>query len=610
VIDPAQLTSDIVGNAVSLSLPGLLWAAIFLLAFEHGGFSASVGLSRRTFWLLLPGAIASTFANLPLFPIGHDILGIGLSGALFSILVGLLAFQRFAPPALRSIRLFLAGFAALAVGGLAVVLLFSRPWEADLGVLAVVAVVPVAVAALGPSDGSFTHRVAYLLGLTGGVVFLTFLFSAAVPGVGITEGFPQYLLPPVGVGVVAVVLAPALMPGEEGFALPAAFAAGTFGVLVGADVLRQPPLYPGTQAGLYVIGGAGIFDLVYLSGLLALGAAFVAHRMLGRSWAPVGNYTAPNPTPIGRLTRAFRTGVRGDLSGSLNGAALAAREAAAQSRTLLDVPDPPPDRPWQGLPVPGWVVADQANLEASAKAGTSDGKESFRGWLMSRNLVALTTHLNSRRFGSAAQRTVAYGIDLAIVTAPAIVLWAYLAHTIGGGFAAVASSIPYNAAIYGYISVSFLYFVVLERVVGTTPGKWVQGLLVRERGMRPPALLPLLVRNSFRVPTLSVMGIGLGVAVEFLFVQGSSAPVSFGGLPVSLGAVAAGFIALFVLFGVGLLGVIGYLAISATAERQRCGDLLAGTWVVRRATPGRPSGVPTGLAPAPPPPPSVPGSSG
>jgi hypothetical protein len=117
------------------------------------------------------------------------------------------------------------------------------------------------------------------------------------------------------------------------------------------------------------------------------------------------------------------------------------------------------------------------------------------------------------------------------------------------------------------------------------------------------------LRNAFRVPTLTILGVGLGIAIEFLFVLGPTS-VSFGGLPLSLGAATAAVFVAFVLVGVGLLGVIGYIAIAATAERQRCGDLLAGTWVVHRVTPAatsRPVPVP---APTPAPPPTAPGSSG
>jgi RDD family/Protein of unknown function (DUF1614) len=608
VIDLGQLTSDIVGNAVSVALPGILWAAIFLLAFEHGSFSASIGLSRRTFWLLLPGAIASTFGNLPLFPVGDDIVGIGLSGALFSILVGLLAFRAFAPPERRSLGLFAVGYAVLAAAGLGVVLAVRSTVAIDLGVLAVLAAVPLGIGLLSPRPNPTIRPVAFLFGLLGGVAFLTFLFSEAIPGVGITEGFPQYLAPPILAGAIGALAAPLAFRGREALVLPVAFVAGTFGVLLGADILRQPPLYTGATSGLYVIGGAGVFDLVYLSGLLALAVALFAHRLLGRGWTPVGDFAPSRPSPIGRLARSFRSGVRGDLNGSLQESLLATREAAAQTHELYGIAAAPPDRPWQGLPLPGWAFADQANLAASAAAGTTDGRESFRGWLTARYLVQYSNQLNTRRFASAYHRSVAYGIDLLILTVPAFLFLGYLAATIPGGYSGVAGSVAYNAAIYGFISVGFLYFVVSERLWGTTPGKWLEGLEVRERGMRAPTLLPVLVRNSFRVPTLSILGIGAGIVAEFVFVHASPTPVSFGGLFITLGLLNAVFFAIFVILGVGLLGVFGYLAILATAERQRCGDLLAGTWVVRRATPVRPAqAVPVA---APTPRPAAPGSSG
>ena len=604
MIDPGQLANDIAGNAISLALPGLLWAALFLLAFEHGSFAASLGLGRRSFWLLLPGAIACTFADLPFVPISNDLLGISVAGALFPILVGLLSLGFVAPPARRSIRLFLLGFAVLAAASLAVVLAVPKPWETDLAVLAVAVAVPVALVGLAPTRDALTTRIAFLLSLTGSVVVLTFLFSSAVPGVGITENFPEYLIPPVLAGILAVLAAPLFLAGEEALALPVAYVSSTFGVLVGADVLRQPPLYPSTTPGLYIIGGAGISDLVYLSGLLALASAFVAHRLARRGWAPIRGFPEPTPSPAGRLTRAFRAGVRGDLSGSLTAAALASRDSAAQAHVLLGVPVPAPDRPWQGLPVPGWVVADTVNLEASAKAGTSDGRESFRGWLMARSLVQLGNHLGARRFGSPMARSVAFLLDLLIVTAPAAVLWSYLAATAGsGGFGGVLGSVAFNGAIYGYIAAAFLYFVVGETLFGTTVGKWVGGLAVRERELRPPSLLAVLLRNSFKVPALSIIGIGLAIATAFVFVPAASGFYSFGGVPLPLSALAAVFFAGFVVVGVGLIGAIGALTIAATTEHQRVGDLVAGTWVVRvpRAFPA---------SRAPPAVPRAPGSSG
>jgi uncharacterized RDD family membrane protein YckC len=607
VIDPGQLIADITGNAISIALPGLLWAALFLLAFEHGSFAASLGLGRRTFWLLFPGAIACTFADLPIVPVANDILGISFAGALFPILVGLLSLGFVAPPARRSIRLFLIGYAVLAGASLAVVLAVPSPWASDLGVLAVAVAVPAVIVGVARTRDALTARVAFLLLLTGAVVGLTFFFSSAVPGVGITENFPEYLLPPVLAGILAVAAAPLFFPGEEALALPVAFVGSTFGVLVGADVLRQPPLYPSSTPGLYIIGGAGVSDLVYLSGLLALATAVVGHRLARRGWTPVRAMPDAAPTPMGRLTRAFRIGVRGDLSGSLSAAALAARESAAQAHVLLGVAPAPADRPWQGLPVPGWVVADQANLEASATAGTNDGRESFRGWLMARSLVQLGIHLSSRRFGSPMTRSVAFLLDLLVVTVPAVVLWAVLAATVGPtGFVGLLDGVAFNAAIYGYVAAAFLYFVLGETLYGTTVGKWLTGLTVRERELRPPTLIAALLRNSFKVPALTIIGIGLAIATAFLFVPATSGFYSFGGIPLPLTALAALFFAGFVIVGVGLIGAIGALTIAATTERQRVGDLVAGTWVVRVPRPVRISSA----GPPPPAAPRAPGSSG
>ncbi|HLM92166.1 MAG TPA: RDD family protein [Thermoplasmata archaeon] len=604
MIDPGQLTYDILGNAISVVMPGVLWAVLFLCAFEHGPFAESVGLGRRAFWLLLPGAIAATLADLPFLPISNDVLGISLGGALFPLLVAVLAFTPLAPPARRSATVFLGVYGGVAAVALAIVVRFPDAIPSSIGVLVVAALAPVALFVVGRSRGDgLVERVAGLLAVTDGVLFLTFLFSSANPGVGISEGFPQYLIPPIGAGVVFGLAAPQLWPRQEGLALPAAFLAGTFGVLVGADVLREPPLYPSPSAGLYIIGGAGVLDLVYLSGLLAFLVAFAIHTASGRSWAAVGGTSPdpPPPTPVGSLGRAFRRGIDGDLSGSLTEAAHAARAGALQAGVLLSVPPPPAGRPWQGLPVPGWVVSDFANLEATAAAGSSDGRESYRGWLTARLLVGISVELGSQRLATAGSRTIAFLIDLALVTAPAALLWAVLAVHSTGGLQGTISSVPYNAAIYGYISLAFVYFVVSETVYGTTVGKRLCGLSVRQRQLGAPRLSAILVRNAFRLPVVSVVGVVLGAAVAILVASLTPSSVAVDGFTLPAGIFATVSLLVATALGVGLLGIVGFLTISVTSERQRWGDLAAGTWVVRE--PIRTS-VGPGAVPAPGPGPS------
>ncbi len=597
MIDPGQLVFDITGNAISVALPAVLWAVLFLCAFEHPAFAESVGLGRRAFWLLLPGAAAATLADLPLLPVSNDVLGISLGGAVFPIVVAILALGRVAPPVRRSATVFLGTYGVVAFAGLAVVVAFPAAVPSTVGVVLLAALAPVALFLLGRGrrDGLVEH-VAGLLALTDGVMVLTFLFSYAVAGQGISEGFPQYLMPPVLAGLIVFLAAPWLLRGAEALALPLAYIAGTFGVVVGADVLHEPPLYPSSTPGLYVIGGAGILDLVYLSGLLAFATAYGLHHALGRSWDPVPGAPAqsPPPTPTGQLGRSFREGVDGDFAGSLSGAALAARSGAREAALLLQVPPAPPDRPWQGLPVPGWVVSDQANLDAAAAQGTSNGRESYRGWLTARSLVGISLDLTRRRFATAGVRTWAFLVDLVIVTLPAILLWVYLARVTPGGLNGVLDSIAYNAVVYGYISLAALYFVLAEWLFGTTAGKRLFGLVVRQRQLRPPDLFSSLVRNAFRIPLLSVVGVAVASAVALLVVSSLPANVSFEGFPLPAGLLAALTLLVGTTLAVGMLGLIGYLGIVATAERQRLGDLAAGTWVVRAAT-----GTSASPAPAP-----------
>ncbi|MGP8075616.1 MAG: RDD family protein [Thermoplasmata archaeon] len=621
MVDPIQLTNDILSDSISLALPGLLWAALFLVAWEHAPFAESIGFGRRSFWLLLPGALLGSFAILPFAPVSTDWVAVSFAGAIFPLLVGLLAFGRAAPPRSRSLTRFLTlltvegGLLFLLVlpatarfsNGLATLFGVSNYVGNEVAVLLGATAVCAVVGAWALTSGdALARRVAFLVTLTSTVLVLTFVASSAIPGLGIEEAFPFFLVPPVAVGLVAAVLADRVFPGEEGFAIPAAFLASTFGVLLGADLLRQPPLYGSGPSGLYTIGGAGVLDLVYLSGLLGFAAAYLGYRATVGGFAPVGPpLPPPAPSPLSRLLRAFRSGLDGRLSDSLSESAAASRSAAEQTRQLLGLGPSVDGRPWQDLPVPGWIVSDQANLDAAARAGTQDGREGFRSWLTARWLVLIARDIGLRRFAPVGARIAAFLIDLALVTAPAIALWAAILLAMPGGLTDALSNIGFNAAIFGFVAAAFLYFVLLETFGGATLGMRLLGLEVRERLSGSPSGLSALVRNSTVLPLLTVVGIGLAIALAFGLKSGATASLTLAGVALPTGFLALVGVLAFVLGGVAILGAGGIAFIAATSERQRLGDLWAGTWVVRRA-PSAPSGAaevrPEEAPRAPPPP--------
>jgi uncharacterized membrane protein len=100
------------------------------------------------------------------------------------------------------------------------------------------------------------------------VLVTTLVFASArpVPGVGIVT---PALLPPAGAAAAALLLG--------GHTIAAvAYVAGTFGTLVGADVLNLPRIRS-LQAPVVSIGGAGTFDGVFLTGLAAVLLASLWH---------------------------------------------------------------------------------------------------------------------------------------------------------------------------------------------------------------------------------------------------------------------------------------------------------------------------------------------
>ncbi len=103
--------------------------------------------------------------------------------------------------------------------------------------------------------------------ISGGVVLLAigvqsavcYAFSRPIPGLGV--GMP-ILIAPIAAAIIAVTLAPEA-------SAPLAYICGTLGVLVGADLFRLKDVR-GLGSPIASIGGAGTFDGVFITGLVAV----------------------------------------------------------------------------------------------------------------------------------------------------------------------------------------------------------------------------------------------------------------------------------------------------------------------------------------------------
>jgi uncharacterized membrane protein len=105
--------------------------------------------------------------------------------------------------------------------------------------------------------------------VTAAVAAVCYWLSRPIPGVGIAE---PIFVPSVATAVVASLI-------SRGHAAPLAYIGGSFGTLIGADLLNLGNIR-GLGAPVASIGGAGIFDGIFLIGIIS-----VLIASLSRSWS-------------------------------------------------------------------------------------------------------------------------------------------------------------------------------------------------------------------------------------------------------------------------------------------------------------------------------------
>jgi uncharacterized membrane protein len=108
----------------------------------------------------------------------------------------------------------------------------------------------------------FQHSELHLLEILQGIFFVSlvsFFFSRPIRGIGI--GMP-ILIAPLSAALIAILLNPDA-------SAPLAYISGTMGVLIGADLLRLKDIRK-LGAPFAAIGGAGTFDGIFITGIVAV----------------------------------------------------------------------------------------------------------------------------------------------------------------------------------------------------------------------------------------------------------------------------------------------------------------------------------------------------
>lgn len=111
-----------------------------------------------------------------------------------------------------------------------------------------------------------------LIGITI-VAYITYTVTRAEEGVGIVADVPLAFAPALAAGLYSI----SVFWVDINKAAPLAYVSGVLGTLIGADVFRLGEALgfdaPEEGFALLSIGGANIFDMVYLTGIIAVGIA-------------------------------------------------------------------------------------------------------------------------------------------------------------------------------------------------------------------------------------------------------------------------------------------------------------------------------------------------
>jgi uncharacterized membrane protein/uncharacterized RDD family membrane protein YckC len=579
MVDGITITLDVVETSVYFVAPGLLWLFVFLLAYSDDELARGSGFGRITFWLLLPAALLGEFANVLIFGLRSDLLAVNVGGGLVPVLLAVWLLLQVAPGGRRAVTSILVAMAVGSVGALLAYLWLSGPLLYVV-VAASTAIPAVALYVASPRfrlDGSEVAPVAAsIVGLFAATVLLTALTTSTIPGVGIVSAFPEYLIVPTAIGAATPLLLRRRFGESLAPCLAIAYASVTLGVLVGADVLHQPPLYANGPGALYAIGGAGLLDLLYLSGQLSLLGSYGAVRYLQRN-AGVRRREAPGPSsPMRRMRHAWYLGLEGEFQASLQEAQRGSVEAVATLRRLAGLRPADPSNPWEGIGAPPWVALDQTNLDAVARRPGTPGREAYRGWLTARALVGVAHFLGSRYRASSRARCNAFAFDLAVLALLTAAGDLLVLYPLRQSLDQLVNGIPLNAIVVAPVGWGLLYFVIMEGWFGATLGKWYFGLTVTSRLGTPAGFRSILIRNLPRIVPLSLVAYGLafGTAVA-LHPRGGPFTSGFGGAAAYELALSAGIMA-----GMALTTLVSVACIATTEEGQRIGDLLADTWVL------------------------------
>jgi len=285
-----------------------------------------------------------------------------------------------------------------------------------------------------------------------------------VTDLGVVASFPFYLLPSVLAALLALLLCSHRSPSAPAYA----YAVATFGVLIGGDIFHLPEIF--SEPFMGSLGGAGLYDMVYISGLLAISLVMPT----------LSSEIKHRPTPSSAPSVLFAQGLRAAhfdegrkylVQAVECATARVAQRIGSGTRNSVRT-------------IIGSIAGDDFFLlQQKPLLNDEDFKKAA---ITTRMLTDALTAKERHYYATALQRTVAFLIDGAVLSVLALLL-------------ALATERHLGSLFFIFLfSLQFIYFTLLEYVAGATLGKALVGISVELEDGNDIDFITSFARNTIR----------------------------------------------------------------------------------------------------------------
>jgi uncharacterized membrane protein/uncharacterized RDD family membrane protein YckC len=333
---------------------------------------------------------------------------------------------------------------------------------------------------------------------------VTFLVTRVQPNAGIVAEFPYMFLPAVAAATMSLVLYSRSSPRAPALA----YATATLGSLIGADVFHLPELF---QASQFVgsIGGAGVFDLVYIGGIVSFALVLVfATRRLRKLKATLPHAEVARERVLSELRNAVSAIMNGRYQLAAQRALGAVQERLKQLGRSLGRTGTYPVVLQSLVPDPNVSHAYDA-IARYANVAELDFHSARWAIQQAQALLERLQAVERTRYAGPALRAGAFFFDALLMAGLVLLLGVGL---LVGANGVADNRIVVYALIFWAIMVQVVYFTVFEHFwKGRTPGKRLFGLRVVEIGDFRPTFITTFTRNAIRLLDFALLGYGVSL---------------------------------------------------------------------------------------------------